>query len=154
MSEEFGGIAVSALKSQEEAKALVEKLFEVAQPSAVYGEPVTVGEYTVITASEVKVGMGYGFGAGGGTGAESAGDAEASEEVLAQEAETGFGVGGGGGGVSGSRPVASISIGPEGVCVQPVVDVTKIALAFFTTFGAMFMMLNRMRRASRILSSE
>ena len=154
MSGEFGGIAVSALKSQEEAKALVEKLFEVAQPSAVYGEPVTVGDYTVITASEVKVGMGYGFGAGEASGTESAGGAEAGEEVLAQEAETGFGVGGGGGGVSGSRPVAAISIGPEGVCVQPVVDVTKIALAFFTAFGAMFMMLNRMRRASRVLGGE
>ena len=43
------------------------KLFAVAQPGAVYSEPVTVREHTVITASEVKVGMGFGFGMGGGT---------------------------------------------------------------------------------------
>ena len=61
---------------------------------------------------------------------------------------------GGGGGVSGSRPVAAISIGPEGVCVQPVVDVTKIALAFLTAFGAMFMMFGRMKRASRELVGD
>lgn len=159
MSEEFGGIAVSALKSQEEAKALVEKLFEVAQPSAVYGEPVTVGEYTVITASEVKVGMGYGFGGGAGTASEAARDEEEEEGAsgaagLTEEADAGVGYGGGGGGVSGSRPVAAISIGPEGVEVQPVVDVTKIALAFFTTLGAMFVTLNQMKRVGRILAED
>jgi uncharacterized spore protein YtfJ len=131
MQKEFGGIMVSALESQQDAMALVEKLFEVAQPSATYGEPVTAGDYTVITASEVKVGLGYGFGGGAGIGG-----------------------GGGGGGVSGSRPVAAISIGPEGVSVQPVVDVTKIALALFTTIGAMFVTLNRMKRAGRTLAGD
>lgn len=148
MSEEWGGIVASAVKSQEDAMALVNKLFDVAQPSAVYGEPVTVGEHTVITASEVKVGMGFGFGAGGGSNTEAA-ENEGTPE--AEEAATGFGTGGGGGGVSGGRPVAAISIGPDGVRVDPVVDATKIALAFFTTLGAMFMMLNRMRAASRRL---
>jgi uncharacterized spore protein YtfJ len=162
MDQEFGGIVVSALESQEDATALIEKLFEVAQPSAVYGEPVTAGDYTVITASEVKVGMGYGYGAGGSVEAagaevevveEPAGEAEFAEEAV-EEAESGFGAGGGGGGVSGSRPVAAISIGPEGVCVQPVFDATKIALAFLTAFGAMFMMLGRMKRVGRELAGE
>jgi uncharacterized spore protein YtfJ len=151
MNQEFGGIVVSTLESQEEAASLIEKLFEVAQPAAVYGEPVTVGEHTVITASEVKIGMGYGYGAGGGV---EAADESAAEEELAEEAQSGFGAGGGGGGVSGGRPVAAISIGPEGVCVQPVVDVTKIALAFVTALGALFMMGNRMKRVSRELSGE
>jgi uncharacterized spore protein YtfJ len=128
--------------------ALVEKLFDVAQPSAVYGEPVAIGDHTVITASEVKVGMGFGFGAGGAPGAEGAGDEAVTEEG---EAGAGFGSGGGGGGVSGGRPVAAISVGPDGVRVDPVVDATKIALAFFTTLGAMFMMFSRMRTASRRL---
>jgi uncharacterized spore protein YtfJ len=83
---------------------------------------------------------------GGGTGAETL------EEETAVEGEedegTGFGGGGAGGGVSMGRPVATINIGPNGVQVQPVVDVTKIGLAFFTTIGAMLMMLGRMRRAS------
>jgi hypothetical protein len=34
------------------------------------------------------------------------------------------------------------------VRVDPVVDATKIGLALFTTLGAMFMMLSRMRRAA------
>ena len=148
MSEDLSGIVASAVKSQEDAMALVEKLFDVAQPGAVFGEPATIGDHTVITASEIKVGMGFGFGGGGAPGAEGAGG-EAETEGVGVGA--GFGSGGGGGGVSGGRPVAAISVGPNGVQVDPVVDVTKIALAFFTTLGAMFMMFSRMRAASRRL---
>ena len=148
MSKEFNKIVATAVKNQEQAAELVEKLFAVAQPGAVYGEPVTVGEHTVITASEVKVGMGFGFGLGGGTGAEPGeGETESKDEPQDERAETGYGGGGGGGGVSGGRPVAVISIGPEGVQVEPVVDATKIALAFFTTLGSMFFMLSKMRKA-------
>jgi uncharacterized spore protein YtfJ len=160
MSEEFGGIVVTMLEGEKDAVAVVEKLFDVAKPEAVYGEPVTAGEYTVITASEVKVGMGYGFGGGAGTGAESAAveveeeDVASLEEGVAEEADAGFGHGGGGGGVSGSRPVAAISIGPEGVEVQPIVDVTKIALAFATALGAMAMMAGRMKQAGRVLAGD
>ena len=148
MSEEFSNIAFTAVKEQKQALELVEKLFSVAQPGAVFGEPVTVGEYTVITASEVKVGMGFGYGSGGGTGTTPAeGDAENKEEP--EGANAGYGGGGGGGGVSGGRPVAVINIGPHGVRVEPVVDPTKIALAAFTTFGGMLMMLGKMRKASQ-----
>ena len=148
MSKEFNKIVATAVKNQEQAAELVEKLFAVAQPGAVYGEPVTVGEHTVITASEVKVGMGFGFGLGGGTGAEPGeSETESKDEPQDERAETGYGGGGGGGGVSGGRPVAVISIGPEGVQVEPVVDATKIALAFFTTLGSMFFMLSKMRKA-------
>lgn len=145
MSKEFNKIVATAVKNQEQAAELVEKLFAVAQPGAVYGEPVTVGEHTVITASEVKVGMGFGFGLGGGTGAEPGeSETESKDEPQDERAETGYGGGGGGGGVSGGRPVAVISIGPEGVQVEPVVDATKIALALFTTLGSMFFMLIKM----------
>jgi len=148
MSKEFDKIVATAVKNQEQAAELVEKLFAVAQPGAVYSEPVTVGERTVITASEVKVGMGFGFGLGGGTGAEPGeGETESKDEPQDERAGTGYGGGGGGGGVSGGRPVAVISIGPEGVQVEPVVDATKIALAFFTTLGSMFFMLSKMRKA-------
>jgi uncharacterized spore protein YtfJ len=117
----------------------------------VYGEPATIGDHTVITASEVKVGMGFGFGGGGAPGVEGAG---AEAETEGAEAVAGFGSGGGGGGVSGGRPVAAISVGPNGVRVDPVVDVTKIALALFTTLGAMFMMFSRMRGTSRRLGKR
>jgi hypothetical protein len=46
-----------------------------------------------------------------------------------------------------ARPVAVISVGPDGVDVEPVVDVTKLGLALFTALGAMFLMFGRMRRA-------
>ena len=150
MSEEFSNIAMTSVKEQKQALELVEKLFAVAQPGAVFGEPVTAGEYTVITASEVKVGMGFGYGSGGGTGptlAES--ETESDEEADGDGEGAGYGGGGGGGGVSGGRPVAVINIGPHGVRVEPVIDPTKIALAALTAFGSMFMMLGKMRRASK-----
>ena len=52
----------------------------------------------------------------------------------------------GGGGRTFSRPVAVVIVGPEGVRVEPVMDVTKVALAALTAFGFMFSMLGRMRR--------
>jgi hypothetical protein len=48
-----------------------------------------------------------------------------------------------------ARPVAVITIGPEGVQVEPVVDRTKIALAFFTLIGGIALALNKMIKASR-----
>ncbi len=151
MSEKFEDIVVTAVKTQEQSKEVVEKLFAVARPEAVYSEPVTAGEYTVITASEVSVGMGFGYGVGGGSASEpTEGETESADEPDSGEGASGFGSGGGGGGFSMGRPVAVISIGPEGVVVEPVRDVTKMGLALLTTAGAMLMMLGRMRRASRL----
>src|SRR6266568_2209763 len=53
-----------------------------------------------------------------------------------------------------SEPVTAgtytiITIGPDGVTVKPVVDVTKIALAGVTAWGTMLMLLRRMRKASK-----
>jgi uncharacterized spore protein YtfJ len=149
MGEEFNKIVATAVKNQEQAAELVEKLFSVARPEAVYGEPVTVGEHTVITASEVNVGMGFGFGLGGGPGGGGRRRRVSEDKPQEGEGEAGMGGGGGGGGASAGRPVAVISVGPEGVQVEPVVDPTKIALAFFTTLGSMFFMLSKMRRAGR-----
>ena len=146
MSQELDKVAETAEKSQEWAAQVVEKLFDVAQPSSVYAEPVTAGDHTVITASEVTVGMGIGFGVGGGV-CRSNQIHELSAEGSAFVGEvSGMGGGGGGGGASMARPVAVISVGPEGVQVEPVVDPTKIAIALFTTLGSMFFMLSRMRR--------
>jgi uncharacterized spore protein YtfJ len=137
----------AALDGWKQGVGLIEKLFAVTKPGAVFSEPVTAGEHTVITASEVMVGMGFGYGAGGGVDAE---DVESDGEAEVQEAEEagGFGGGGGGGGGSFGRPVAAISVGPDGVRVDPVFDVTKVGLAFFTALGAMFLMLGKMRRAA------
>jgi uncharacterized spore protein YtfJ len=130
---------------QEQGQAWMDKLLAAAQPGAVFGEPVKAGDYTLITASEVGAGGGFGFGFGGGVS-----PVDISREAPGEKKEDnsgGSGIGGGGG--SAGRPVAAIIIGPEGVRVEPVVDVTKIALAVFTTAGAMLLMLGRMNSMSR-----
>ncbi len=136
---------------------LFDKLFNPTKPGVVFSEPVQAGDFTVITTSEVSAGGMYLAGIGGGISREqeenregqtvqSAGGEGAEEDKSPGE---GGGAGVSGGGWSGARPVAAIVIGPQGVQVQPVVDATKIALAFFTAMGAMFMMRRRMFRHYR-----
>jgi uncharacterized spore protein YtfJ len=124
----------------EKSMGVLQRLFDVANVSAVYSEPVQNGEYTIITAAEVSIGMGIGQGVGSGT----------EEEVTAAgESHTvsgGSGGGGGGGGGGWSRPVAVISVGPGGVRVEPIVDVTKLGLAFFTMIGSAIFMMRKMRK--------
>lgn len=121
---------LAGLQGETTALAAIAKLFDVYQPGVVFSEPTTVGDNTVITAAEVQVALGLGFGHGSGGQGDSEGE----------------GGGGGGGGASAGRPVAAIIIGDKGVQVEPIVDVTKIALAFFTTICAMFMTWRAMRR--------
>ncbi len=68
MGETIEGIKLMAARSEEGVMALVDKLIATARPGAVYGEPVTSGSYTVITASEVTAAGGFGLGSGGYTG--------------------------------------------------------------------------------------
>jgi len=144
VSEEFDKLASAAMEGQDQGFKLVEKLFTVAQPGAVFSEPVSAAGRTVITASEVNVGMGVGFGFGGGSAAPEGQEAEEGEV----EMDSGMGGGGGGGGGASGRPVAVIDVSEDGVRVEPVVDATKVAIAFFTTLGSMFFMLTKMRKAA------
>jgi uncharacterized spore protein YtfJ len=140
MSKDFEVIAES-IPSQKEANDLLEKLIAVGNTDAVFSDPVVSGEYTVITAAEARVAMGFGFGGGGGS--DSGGESEESEGSV------GYGGGGGGGGASVARPVAIIEIGPNGVRVEPIIDPTKIALAFVTMLITIFSMGARMRRIAK-----
>jgi uncharacterized spore protein YtfJ len=124
----------------EKSMGVLQRLFDVASVSAVYSEPVQSGEYTIITAAEVSIGMGVGQGVGSGTEEEAA---TASESPTVSG---GSGGGGGGGGGGWSRPVAVISVGPGGVHVEPVVDVTKLGLAFFTMIGSAVFMMRKMKK--------
>ena len=110
----------------------MDKFLSAANVEAVYGPPIREGETIVIPTAEVLSVAGFGLGAG--SGPQGPGDGE----------NTGVGSGGGGGGRVLSRPVAAIVISPAGVRVEPVVDVTKIALAVFTTLGFMTAMMARM----------
>ena len=147
MSSFFEKMGITIEKGQAQSLELIDKLIATAQPAGVFSQPVTAGDYTVITAAEVSIGVG--FGSGGGGGPQPAEKAAAEGEAQEQTENNGYGIGTGGGGVSTARPVAVITIGPSGVEVEPIMDATKIAIAFFTTVGAMALMWSKMRRIAR-----
>jgi uncharacterized spore protein YtfJ len=111
----------------------MDTLLEVANVSSAYGDPVQSGDNLIIPAAEVLAGVGFGLGAGFGRNSKE------------EDSQAG-GSGGGGGGRVLSRPVAVVIASPEGVRVEPVVDVTKIALAALTAGGFMLATLARMSR--------
>ena len=146
MAEQTSGRFTVPIQGPEDAAALVARLSDAAQPSAVFGEPVTSGDRTVITACEVTMGLGFGYGMGSAGSKPSGEEGGEGEKGRPMPAVSG---GGGGGGNATARPVAVIHVGPEGVDVEPVVDVTKISLAFFTMLGSVFLMARKMRKAMK-----
>ncbi len=133
---------------QQILQMIADKIFAPTHAGAVYGEPVTSGNYTVITASEVVSGGGGGGGSGFGPAQQKpsrAGPATESPQPETMAGGSGVGMGGG----ASARPVAVVVIGPDGVEVKPVFDATKIGIAIATTLGAMLLMLGRMRKAGR-----
>ena len=110
----------------------LDKFLSAANVEAVYGPLIEQGENVVIPAAEVLSIVGFGLGLGGGS------------QNATEPENTGSGGGGGGGGRVLARPVAAIIMSPTGVRVEPIVDVTKIVLAVFTTLGFMVGMLTRM----------
>lgn len=141
MSKEFEIIS-ETISSQKEANQLLEKLIAAGNADAVFSPPVESGDYKVITAAESRVAMGFGYGGGGAV--------ESKEESEEPPGTVGYGSGGGGGGASMARPVAIIEIGPNGARVEPIIDPTKIALAFLTMLITVFSMGARMRRAAKL----
>lgn len=93
--------------------AALDRLLAGCDAAAVFGEPRAVGDRVVLTAAAVTRVGGFGFGAGSGRGPDDSG---------------GGGGGGGGGGSGDARPVAVVEIGPDGVRVRPVVDLTRIGV--------------------------
>ncbi len=152
MADFFKNVSGMMDKSNQQLSALFEKMFNSTRPGVVFSEPIQAGDYTLITASEVSGGGMYFSGVGGGVSPKGKEEGEQPDKPPANEEETtssGGGAGASGGGWSGARPVATIIVGPNGVQVQPVVDVTKIFLAMFTAMGAMFLARRRMKRFSR-----
>lgn len=128
-----GMFFAQAVSSNEQTIELIGRLTAIAEPGVIFGAPLKVDDLTIFTASELMMGLGAGFASGSGADPEHPGAG-------------GSGGGGGGGGSSFGRPVAVISVGPQGVKVEPVVDVTKIVVTFFTALGAMFLARRAMRR--------
>jgi uncharacterized spore protein YtfJ len=146
MTQEHRDYVQAAMEQQEKSLAQLDRLIEAMGPEAVFGKPLAVGDCQVFTASETLAAVGFGFGVGGGESKEPAG---APLEGQESGPNAGSGGGGGGGGMSTGRPVAVVRVDAEGVTVEPVVDITKIALAAFTTLGAMFVMFARMAKRAR-----
>jgi uncharacterized spore protein YtfJ len=141
---------LTALSSgQERTLPMFEKIFAAAQPGTVFSPPVSANGYTVITACEVAMGGGFGSGLGfGPTPPPRRTAASQTEETTGQQSISGGGGTGGGGGAQG-RPVAVIVIGPAGVTIKPIFDVSKIALAGITAWGAMGLLAGKMFRSGQ-----
>jgi uncharacterized spore protein YtfJ len=116
---------------------MLEKIYAAAQPGAAFSSPVVSGEYTVITASSLAAGGGFGYGSGAGPSEDKAVPGMAG------------GGGGGGGGGSSSRPIAAIVVGPDGVEVKPILDVSKIALAAIGSWASVALMMARAARGKK-----
>ena len=82
-------------------KGVVGELREISKSETIVGEPITIGERTVIPIVKISVG----FGAGGGQGEN-------------EKAGTGFGGGGGGG--ARIEPAAFIIMDKDGISLLPV----------------------------------
>lgn len=121
----------------------MEEFLAAADVRVVYGEPIQHDDTTIIPTAEVLCGIGFGVGSGSGT------DTEHDPE----KPSVGQGSGGGGGGRILSRPVAVVVASPEGVRVEPVFDITKIALAGLTALGFMVGMVFRMSSKRHALPS-
>jgi uncharacterized spore protein YtfJ len=111
-----------------------EEFLAAADVRVVYGEPIQHDDTMIIPTAEVLCGMAFGIGSGSGTNADQNPD----------QPSQGSGGGGGGGGRILSRPVAVVVASPEGVRIEPVIDITKIALAGLTALGFMVGMMFRM----------
>lgn len=86
---------------------MAERLQSGATVKAVYGDPVTTGDRTVIPVARVK----FGFGAGGGKRSHDEG-------------------GGGGGGGMRADPAGMIEISPAGTTFKAFPDYRRLATAF------------------------
>lgn len=89
-----------------------DKVGEIADSDLVIGDPIALGEVTVVPLSRVSVGFGSGGGRGEGEGPRRKG----------KRSGRGKGLGGGGGGGGKIRPVGVIIFSPDGVEVQPIPD--------------------------------
>jgi uncharacterized spore protein YtfJ len=134
-------VTMALPKSMDMVKDTMDKFLAAASVKAVYGETIQSGDTLIIPTAEVISGMGFGVGLGVGVG-----NNPSTGEESAPTQNSGGGGGGGGGGRVLSRPVAEVIASPDGVRVEPVVDVTKMALAALTAGGFILGMLLRMLR--------
>lgn len=96
-------------------KTTLGEIEKVLGSKTVVGEPLNVGESTIIP----LISVGFGFGGGGGTG---------KGEGKTKGESSGEGVGGGGGAGGGVKPVAVIIVDKDGARIEPIKGGMAIAL--------------------------
>ncbi|HEY1496844.1 MAG TPA: spore germination protein GerW family protein [Candidatus Solibacter sp.] len=113
------------MNTQQLLQSIAEHVSASASVKNVYGDPVVVGERTVIPAAQIR----YGFGGGGGSRSENEG-------------------GGGGGGVS-ARPCGALEVTTEGTRFIEFGDRARVvvALALGFVLGAAAVSFTAMRRS-------
>ncbi len=94
---------------------VVDHLGSAANSGTVAGEPIKLGDVTIVILSMVSIGMGAGGGEGEGTGGSS-GKRKAKTNPPAG------GMGEGAGGMVRVRPAAVVAFCPDGVHVLPIPD--------------------------------
>ena len=96
----------------------IEKMVDELGVGAVFGEPIREGSVTVVPVAEVRFAFGYGYGSGRGRGEEAEGGPRMDE-------------GSGGGSGTGGRATAKgyVRISADEVRFEPVLDLTRLALA-------------------------
>ncbi len=139
MSENLGSpFWTASIKNQTEAQAVMRDFIRLGEAQTVFSAPVTQGNVTIITASETMASLGFGYALGGGSSPGGAGSENQSSE--------GGGGGGGGGGYIITRPVAAIILGPDGVRVEPIFDLSKLLITFVTALFTFLTIANKVRR--------
>jgi uncharacterized spore protein YtfJ len=125
---EDGGRMLGILTSIDKLTTAIER---ASSGEGAVGPQTTAGDHTVIPLVETYAQGGFGAGAGGGSEGESS---------------AGSGGGGGGGGVGRSRTIAVADVGPDGVKIRPVIDITGLALPAVGAFAALLVGGRRGRR--------
>jgi uncharacterized spore protein YtfJ len=130
-------------RAAQTAEQVLDRVARTARPDVVFGQPVERGDVTLIPCCEVAMGMG--MCSGSGTNPTPARSGMASDQGTGMGSGEGMGAGGGARG----RPVAVIVITQGTVRVEPILDVTKVALAALTTAGFMAFWVARLVGATR-----
>lgn len=101
------------MSEETQVPAMLQSIAQVVEQirvEAAFGQPIQVGENTLIPVAEVRYGLGFGAGR---TPTEEKGP-----------------VGGEGGGAGGGvRPMGYIKVSPDGVIFEPAMDVNRLGMA-------------------------
>jgi uncharacterized spore protein YtfJ len=114
----------------------IERMVDEMGVDAVFGEPIREGGVTVVPVAEVRFAFGYGYGSGRGSGEEAESGPRTEE-------------GSGGGSGAGGRASAKgyILISADEVRFEPVLDLTRLALAGIAFAGWSVFWIGRAMRA-------